>query len=250
MLRPPRHIAFIMDGNGRWAKQRNLSRIRGHERGAAVLREVAEFCGQAGIEEVTFYALSTENYQRRPGTEIRALMVLLGRYLDGELKTLMDNNMRLRAIGRTEELPDKVRRKLESVIAKTAGNTGMVFRLALNYGSRREILDAVARLHAEVVRGERSAESLAELDENEFARYLYDPQMTDPDLLIRTAGEYRMSNFLLWQLSYSELYISDVAWPDFSEERLREAISQYQLRERKFGSVARAGVLAPEDGIA
>ncbi|MCI0652667.1 MAG: polyprenyl diphosphate synthase [Planctomycetes bacterium] len=253
----PGHIAIIMDGNGRWASQRGLARIRGHERGAQVLREVTEFCVAQGVSEMTVFALSTENYRRRPATEVKALLDLLVRYLRAERATIAKHGIRLRAIGRLHELPPRVARHLAAVRDESARNRGMILRLALNYGGRQEILDAIQRLVAESRDGVQSGAPAAapaaspapesQIAEGDFGRYLYDPDMRDPDLLIRTAGEYRMSNFLLWQLSYSELYIADVAWPDFSVEHLRAAISAYQNRVRKFGCV-QTPALAPGDG--
>ncbi len=246
---PPRHIAFIMDGNGRWAGRHFLARIRGHERGAEVLREVTEFCARERIAEVTYFALSTENYRRRPAREIQSLMRLLEKFLVRERRALMENGLRFKVIGRIDEFPEAVRAELARTLALTAENRGMVMRLALNYGSRREIVDAVRHIAEEIASGARAAASFAALDEGEFGRYLYDPDMTDPDLLIRTAGEFRISNFLLWQLSYSELYITDVTWPEFTVEHLREAIAVYRGRERKFGSLETLATAAPRKGV-
>ena len=242
----PRHIAFIMDGNGRWARRRALARINGHERGADVLRAVTEFGCAEGISEVTFYALSTENFTRRPRREVQGLLRLLKRFLISERPTIERNDIRLRVIGRTAELPDDVQQEIDTSLAESANNQGMILRLALNYGSRQEILDAVAKLGARVAAGELAPEALEGLSEADFARYLYDPDMTDPDLLIRTAGEFRMSNFLLWQLSYSELYIADVTWPEFTVDHVREAIAVYGGRERKFGSLPTASAVGEE----
>lgn len=233
----PPHIAFIMDGNGRWAERQGLPRLRGHERGADVLREITEFCTAEGLREVTFYALSTENYRRRPLEEVAQLMELLVRYLETEQATVMRHGIRFRTIGRVDELPPEVLAHVRALETMSADNPGMVLRLALNYGGRREITDAVRKLAVEIGSGQRSARSLEQLTESEFQRYLYDPEMTDPDLLVRTAGEYRLSNFLLWHISYAELWVTETPWPDFDTAQLRQAAASFDLRERKFGQV-------------
>lgn len=240
----PRHIAFIMDGNGRWAQRQGLPRIRGHERGAEVLREVVRFCASEGIEEVTFYALSTENYRRRPEQEVQQLMDLLLQFLVQERQEINENRLRFRAIGRIDEFPDPVVEELQKTVELSRDNDGMVLRLALNYGGRREITDAVAGVVREIAAGKDPAE-FAQLDEAEFARYLYEPGMTDPDLLVRTAGEYRISNFLLWHISYAELWVTEAPWPDFGVALLRDAIASYSHRERRFGTVT--SVAEPDD---
>ncbi len=247
MTEYPRHIAFIMDGNGRWALRQALARIRGHERGADVLREITRYCCRNDVKEVTFFALSTENYQSRPRMEIRFLMALLRDYLVGERKEILDNNIRLRAIGRVEELPAKVVTELRTSEKMSEQNDGMILRLALNYGSRGEILDAVGKIAKEIRSGSTSPEHFIGMSEAAFARYLYDPTMTDPDLLIRTAGEIRVSNFLLWQISYAELWVTDAPWPEFSVDLLERAIEAFRSRERKFGSLQEPALLRKDD---
>ncbi|MCA8960890.1 MAG: di-trans,poly-cis-decaprenylcistransferase [Planctomycetes bacterium] len=233
----PNHIAFIMDGNGRWAKSLGFDRIRGHERGAKTLREITRYCRRHGVAEITFYALSTENYRARPRTEVKYLMTLLRDYLVGERNELRQQNIRLCSIGRVEELPKNVLRELRLSEELSRDNDGMTLRLALNYGSRSEILDALAKIGAEIRDGQLDPASLIGMPEESFARYLYDPGMRDPDLLIRTAGEMRVSNFLLWQISYTELWVTDAKWPEFGVEHLEEAIRSYRSRERRFGAV-------------
>ncbi|MFQ5655018.1 MAG: polyprenyl diphosphate synthase [Planctomycetota bacterium] len=242
----PRHIAFIMDGNGRWARRQGLPRIRGHERGAEVLREITRHCCEIGVKEATFFCLSTENYRLRPRAEVRFLLRLLKDYLTGERRELAEGKIKLRSIGRIDEFPDEVIRELRRSEELSGEHEGMILRLALNYGSRGEILDAAGAIAREIARGERAADELESMDEREFARYLYDPQMSDPDLLIRTAGEMRVSNFLLWQISYAELWFTGCTWPEFSVARLEEALSSFRGRARKFGSLAPA--LTPEEG--
>lgn len=238
----PDHIAFIMDGNGRWAREQGWERIRGHERGADVLRAVTRHCRAEGVKEITFYALSTENYRARPKLEIRYLMTLLRDYLVGERKELQEQDIRLKAIGRVDELPANVVRELRTSEELSAGNRSMVLRLALNYGGRSEILDAVRSLARRVRAGELGLDELERLGEAEFARHLYDPDMSDPDLLVRTAGELRVSNFLLWRISYTELWVTERRWPEFTVDELKQAIASYQTRVRRFGRVVSAGV--------
>ena len=237
--RLPQHVAFIMDGNGRWAKTTGKLRIHGHEKGAESLREITRYCRQIGIREVTFYALSTENYHRRPAWEIRFLMNLLKRFLINERSELLENAIRLAVIGNIGALPDFVRREIDETLRLTANLDGMVMRLALNYGSRQEILDAVGRAFRDVQDGTLGPTALETLDEETFRNYLDDPRMPDPDLVIRTAGEFRLSNFLLWQSSYSELWITDRLWPDFDVCTLEEALAAYVSRERKYGAIGR-----------
>jgi undecaprenyl diphosphate synthase len=227
----PRHIAIIMDGNGRWAQNHSLGRIAGHRKGAESVRNIVEACRKIGISYLTLYAFSSENWSR-PEREVRALMTLLERYLKSEVKVMLKNNIRLLAIGDTGALPEKVRTILRDTIGQTAGNTAMTLILALNYGSHDEILGAVRKLIDEARQG-TIRESDVTLER--FAGYLSTKGIPDPDLLIRTSGEYRLSNFLLWQMAYTEFYFTDILWPDFREEQLIEAISEYQKRERRFG---------------
>ncbi len=233
----PAHIAFIMDGNGRWARTRGLLRRKGYEEGAGALRRITTRCRELGVSETTFFALSTENYLRRPSAEIAFLMKLLKTYLVRERPVLMENGIRLTTIGDVSSLPADVQETLEETRSISAGNDRMVMRLALNYGSRQEILTAVRRICREVKEGRLDPECLNDLTEDSFAAYLGDPQMKDPDLVIRTAGEYRLSNFLLWQSSYSELWITDELWPDFDIEHLHQAVEAYVSRDRKYGAV-------------
>ncbi|HTZ40149.1 MAG TPA: isoprenyl transferase [Syntrophales bacterium] len=227
----PRHIAIIMDGNGRWAQNHSLGRIAGHRKGAESVRKVVEACREIGISCLTLYAFSSENWSR-PEKEVSALMTLLERYLKSEVKVMMKNNIRLRTIGDTAALPEKVRLVLEDTIRKTSGNTAMTLVLALNYGSHDEILGAVRKIAALAKQGKIAVEDITE---ERFADYMYTKGMPDPDLLIRTSGEYRLSNFLMWQMAYTEFYFTDTLWPDFREEQLIEAILEFQRRERRFG---------------
>ncbi len=227
----PRHIAVIMDGNGRWATDQGLPRVKGHEAGADTVRAIVRACGERGIEALTLYSFSTENWGR-PGDEVDALMALLARFLVDERDELMLNKVRLRGIGELERLPDKVRLLLAEATRLTAGNDGLLLTLALSYGSRTEITDAVRRIAREVAAGELDPESI---EEQHITDRLYTAGVPDPDLLVRTSGEMRLSNFLLWQLAYSELYVTDVYWPDFREPHLDEAIAVYSGRQRRFG---------------
>jgi undecaprenyl diphosphate synthase len=235
--RLPDAVAIIMDGNGRWAEERGLPRFKGHEVGAESVRAITRECARLGLKELTLYAFSTENW-RRPDAEVGLLMELLERYLVEERRELMDNGIVFRAVGELERLPARVLREYETTRAMSERNGGMVLRLALSYGSRQELLRAaqgVARLA--VAEG---LEAALALQEDDLRRFLYDPTMRDPDLLIRTAGELRLSNFLLWQLSYAELYVARVAWPDFREAALHEALRAYGARERRFGGLGPA----------
>lgn len=227
----PRHIAIIMDGNGRWAQNHSLGRIAGHREGAESVRHVVEACRKIGISFLTLYAFSSENWSR-PATEVRALMTLLQRYLKSESKSMMKNGIRLRTIGDTLALPEKVRTILLETIGKTRGNTDMTLILALNYGSQDEILDAVRKMVEEARQGKIN---VADVTQERFAGYLSTKGIPDPDLLIRTSGEYRLSNFLMWQMAYTEFYFTDILWPDFRERQLIEAVLEYQKRERRFG---------------
>lgn len=227
----PKHIAIIMDGNGRWAKKHAMGRIRGHKKGAQAVRTTVTFCREIGIQYLTLYAFSSENWGR-PDEEVSALMSLLSDYLDQEVTTMQKQQIRLVTIGDIERLYPKVRDKLEQVKKLTEKNDKMVLNLALSYGSRNEIISAVQKIMADSRNGKLDA---ANIDQKIFERYLFTREMPDPDLLIRTSGEYRISNFLLWQLAYTELYFTDVLWPDFSKEDLLKAIVAYQRRERRFG---------------
>ena len=232
-LKVPRHIAIILDGNGRWAKQRGLSRIFGHEEGARAVRQSVEGCGELGVEFLTLYAFSQENWQR-PRTETAALMILLQKFLRDTTPELMQKNVRLQAIGRINQLPESCQEQLHQSIEETANNTGLTLVLALSYGSRTEIIDAIQSVLHEVQQGHIDR---AMIDPDLFARHLYTRYYPDPDLLIRTSGEMRLSNFLLWQTSYTELYFTKVLWPDFRKQDLLEAVHDYSNRQRRYGSV-------------
>jgi undecaprenyl diphosphate synthase len=227
----PRHVAIIMDGNGRWAKQHAMGRIRGHKKGAKAVKTTVTACREMGIQYLTLFAFSSENWGR-PAAEVDALMSLLGDYLDKEAATLMKQKIRLTTIGETERLYAPVRAKLLEVMKMTELNDQMVLNLALSYGGRYEIMIAVKKMIADCQKGKLNVE---DLDQDMMGHYLYTCNMPDPDLLIRTSGEYRISNFLLWQLAYTELYFTDVLWPDFSKNDLLKAITVYQKRERRFG---------------
>ncbi len=227
----PRHIAVIMDGNGRWAEARGLPRIAGHRAGVRAVRAVVEQCARAKVQYLTLFAFSLENW-RRPEDEVGALMTLLDRYLKRELSTLMKNNVRLLAIGRTDDLPDTVRRTLDSVVESSSENTGMKLILALSYSGRQDILDAVQNYVDESLRRGRAPDVL---DEGKFSSYMATAGIPDPDLLIRTSGEMRISNFLLWQMAYAELFVTEKLWPDFNEQDLTAALEDFRTRERRFG---------------
>jgi undecaprenyl diphosphate synthase len=227
--RLPRHIAVIMDGNGRWAAQRHLPRVEGHRAGIESVRDVVETSARLGIDVLTLYAFSVENW-KRPAMEVSTLMALLKRYLRLELNTLLRNNIRFSVIGRDEELARDIRAELEAAEQKTAGNSGMLFNIALNYGGRAEIVEAARRLIASGIAPD-------ELDEQRFSDCLYTAGQPDPDLLIRTSGEMRVSNFLLWQIAYAEIWVTDTLWPDFRKRDLFEAIVAYQKRERRYGGI-------------
>ncbi len=227
--RLPAHVAVIMDGNGRWAAQRHLPRVEGHRAGIESVREVVEGSARLGIQVLTLYAFSVENW-KRPVTEVSTLMMLLKRYLRLELNTLLRNDIRFRVIGRPGELAPDIRRELTAAEEKTANNRGMLFNIALNYGGRAEIVEAVKRAMSAGI-------SPDELDEQRFASFLYTGGQPDPDLLIRTSGEMRVSNFLLWQIAYAEIWVTDTLWPDFRKQHLLEAIVAYQKRERRYGGI-------------
>jgi len=227
----PVHLAVIMDGNGRWAKQRMLRRIVGHQKGVETVRVIVEECSRLGIRYLTLFAFSAENWLR-PKTEVKALMALLKQYIRGETSRMMQNDIRFNVIGNRADLPEDVNLEIENAIQKTAGNRGMLLTLALSYGSRQELVSAAKKLATEVAAGRLDPE---QIDEQAFSGSLFTAGIPDPDLLIRTSGEMRISNFLLWQLAYAELYFTEVNWPDFDRNELARAFRDYQSRERRFG---------------
>jgi undecaprenyl diphosphate synthase len=229
--RLPQHIAIIMDGNGRWAKKRRLPRIAGHRAGIRAVRQAVEACARLGVPYLTLYAFSVENW-KRPRTEIKLLMALLREYLKKEIGELNRQNIRLGVIGRVADLPKPVQADLQTALAKTSRNTGMRLTLALNYGARAEVVDAVRAL-AEQLRHDGTIQ----IDEATLSRYLYTHDVPDPDLLIRTSGELRLSNFLLWQVAYSEIWVTETLWPDFTQNDLFQAIVDFQKRERRYGGL-------------
>ena len=229
----PRHIAIIMDGNGRWAQEHGFKRTAGHREGIKRVREIIKACAELRVKVLTLFAFSTENWLR-PKKEINVLMRYLGNFLEKEVKELHKKGMRFMVIGSKEPLPKNIQVKIKEAQKKTADNTGLTLVLALNYGSRQEIVDAARRFASSVSRGEEKAEAL---DAGKFGRYLYTAGLPDPDLLIRTSGEMRISNFLLWQLSYAELYFTKKYWPQFLRQDLEEAILEFQNRERRFGGI-------------
>ncbi len=228
--RLPRHVAIIMDGNGRWAKSRNLPRVEGHKAGEKSVREVVETCARLGIKFLTLYAFSKENW-KRPRAEISTLWKLLEDYLKKDYKVLVKNQLCLKVIGQREALPARVRRELERVESLTKDNDRMTIVLALNYGGRAEIVDAVKKLCHD------NSSDIDSLDEERFSQYLFTAEIPDPDLLIRTSGEMRISNFLLWQIAYSEIWITSAYWPDFRKKHLLQALVDFQKRERRFGDI-------------
>ena len=230
----PKHLAIIMDGNGRWAKQKGLLRAFGHENGTKSVRKVVETSAKLGIENLTLFAFSTENWSR-PKLEVDILMELLINSLKNELKTLQENNIRLNSIGNLDLLPKSAQKKLQEVIENTKGNSRMVLTLALSYGSREELINAVKNISNKV---KNNIISIDNIDESIINEHLYTRDLPEVDLLIRTSGEHRISNFLLWQIAYSELYFTEVLWPDFKEDDLYEAIISYQKRERRFGKTS------------
>ena len=230
----PKHLAIIMDGNGRWAKQKGLLRAFGHENGTKSVRTVVEASAKLGIENLTLFAFSTENWNR-PKLEVDLLMELLINSLKNELKTLQNNNIRLNSIGNLDLLPKSAQKKLQEVIETTKGNSRMVLTLALSYGSREELINAVKNISNKV---KNNIISIDNIDESIINQHLYTRDLPEVDLLIRTSGEHRISNFLLWQIAYSELYFTDVLWPDFKENDLYEAVISYQKRERRFGKTS------------
>ncbi|HEY8240146.1 MAG TPA: isoprenyl transferase [Kiritimatiellia bacterium] len=229
----PEHVAIIMDGNGRWAQARGLPRLKGHEKGAESVRAVLRACRDLGVKYLTLYAFSSENWVR-PRAEIEGLMALLRRFLRKEEDELHKNGVRLRAIGRIDELPVPVRRELARVIEATKHHKTATLTLALSYGGRAELTDAVKKIAAEVRSGALDPKAI---NDSTIGSYLYAPDIPDPDMMIRTSGEMRISNFLLWQLSYAEIYVTDVPWPDFREDQFKQAIEAYQKRHRRFGDI-------------
>jgi len=227
--RLPAHVAIIMDGNGRWAAQRHLPRVEGHRAGIDSVRDVVESSARLGIGVLTLYAFSVENW-KRPRAEVNTLMMLLKRYIRLELSTLLKNNIRFKVIGRAEELSPDVQRELEIGVRQTEHNTGMQFNIALNYGGRAEIVDAARRAMAAGIAPD-------DLDERRFGELLYTAGQPDPDLLIRTSGEMRVSNFLLWQIAYAEIWVTETLWPDFRRRDLLEAVVAYQKRDRRYGGI-------------
>ena len=232
----PKHIAMIMDGNGRWAQERSQPRINGHQKGAETVRAITEECARLGIEQLTLYCLSSENW-KRPELELEFLMHLLSEYLVNERETLGQNNIRLKIIGRRERIPANVQTEMDRSIELTSKNTGTILCLAINYGGRAEIVDAIQNICRQVESGELDVDAIRE---ETVSEHLYTAGMSDPDLMIRTAGEMRISNYLLWQLSYAELWVTQKYWPEFCTDDLRTAIQDYSKRKRRFGGLNRS----------
>ncbi|MDX2230400.1 MAG: isoprenyl transferase [Leptolyngbyaceae cyanobacterium bins.349] len=231
--RLPRHVAVIMDGNGRWAKQRGLPRFMGHRRGVDALKNLLRCCRDWGVEALTAYAFSTENWGR-PSEEVEFLMTLFERVLRQELREMMEENVRIRFVGNLQVLPRSLQSEIERAVEQTANNQGIQFTVATNYGGRQEILQACRAIAQKVQQGVLNPD---EIDEALFGRHLYTAGICDPDLLIRTSGEMRISNFLLWQMAYAEIYVTETLWPDFDRHQFHQALSAYQQRERRFGKV-------------
>ncbi|MGI9496192.1 MAG: isoprenyl transferase [Mariniblastus sp.] len=229
----PRHVAIIMDGNGRWAERQELPRIRGHQQGAKTVRLITEECARIGIKQLTLYCLSSENW-KRPEDELEFLMFLLSQYMIQERETMMENNIRLQIIGRRERIPADVQIEMDKSLEMTSANTGTCLCLAINYGGRAEIVDAVRQITSEVATGKLAP---SEITEATVSNYLYTAGMSDPDLLIRTAGEMRISNYLLWQISYAEMWVTDKMWPEFSIADFHQAIGDFSKRNRRFGGL-------------
>lgn len=229
----PEHIAIIMDGNGRWAKQKGLPRIAGHHSGMKTVKKITIAANDLGVKYLTLYAFSTENW-KRPKEEVEFLMKLPQQFLELEIDELMENNVQVRVMGDQEQLPPYTRKAVEEAMRKTANNDGLVLNFALNYGGRLELLEAVKSIAQQVERGKLQ---IGQIDEQLFSSYMQSKDMPDPDLLIRTSGEIRLSNFMLWQLAYSEFYFTDVYWPEFTEAHFIAAIQEYQRRARRFGGV-------------
>ncbi len=240
----PRHVAVIMDGNGRWARRRRLPRVAGHRAGRHAVRRTLEACGRLGVEYLTLYTFSQENWNR-PAAEVKALWTFLEEVLASEREALAERNVRLVASGELDAIPDRARASLDAVIEALSGNDGLTLNLALAYGGRTEILQACRRLAARAASGELAPE---DIDDDVFRAELYAPDIPDPDLVIRTSGEYRLSNFLIWQSAYSEIYFSPVFWPDFDERELLAAVADYQGRDRRFGKVDGEGSGGRGDG--
>lgn len=228
----PKHVAIIMDGNGRWAKKKTMNRIRGHEEGAGSVRNIVKASREIGIHWLTLYAFSEENW-KRPKYEVEALMKLLSRFLKGELDEMLNNGIRFQTIGRIEKLPKYVQNRLQKTVEKTSKNKDMVLTLALSYGSRQEVSDAIQKIAKRIESGELTSDKITEQIVSDS---LYTGGMPDPDLLIRTSAEYRLSNFLLWQMAYTEFYFTPTLWPDFRKEEYLKAIEEYQKRERRYGA--------------
>ena len=239
----PKHVAIIMDGNGRWAKQRAMNRIRGHEEGAESVRTIVRATREIGIPWLTLYAFSEENWGR-PRYEVEALMVLLKRFLQSELREMLDNGIRFQAIGRLHKLPNDVQDTLREIAERTASNQNMVLTLALSYGGRQEMTDAVRKI---IQRVEAGGIRSSDISEALISENLYSANMPDPDLLIRTSGECRVSNFLLWQIAYAEIYMTQTYWPDFRKEEYVQALIEYQKRERRFGATGDQVALSREE---
>jgi len=232
--RRPRHIAIIMDGNGRWAERQNLPRVAGHQKGVESVRLTTEECAHLKIEQLTLYCLSSENW-KRPQTEISFLMHLLERYMIEERSTIMSNDVRVRMLGRRTDIPEQVLRELDKTVEMSSSNSGLRLNLAINYGGRAEIVDAVRAIGTQIQCGSLQP---AEIDEQFISNHLYTRGAADPDLLVRTAGEMRISNFLLWQVSYAEIWVTEKCWPEFDEAVLHDAIRGYAGRQRRFGGLA------------
>jgi undecaprenyl diphosphate synthase len=232
LSRLPRHLAVIMDGNGRWAQRRHLPRMAGHRKGTETARTTIETCARLKIEALTLYAFSVENW-RRPKAEIDFLMQLLREYIRQEMPLIQRNNIRMRFLGRADELPPEVRRDTREAMEETAKNTGMVLCIALNYGGRAEIVDAANAILAQ----KRASGAAEKLTENDLEKHLYTADLPDPDLLIRTSGEMRVSNFLLWQIAYAEIFVTETLWPDFNRARLLESFVEFQKRDRRYGGL-------------
>jgi undecaprenyl diphosphate synthase len=239
----PKHIAIIMDGNGRWAKRRHLPRIAGHRRGVDSVREVTTLASNIKIPYVTLYAFSVENWKRRPKAEVSFLMALLRRYLKHEMKLFMENNVRLQYIGRVHELPEEVQERMQWAEDETSKNTGTVMTLALNYGARTELVDAFKSIVKKAM--SNGGLNHVHIDEETISEHLYTNRTPDPDLVVRTSGEMRLSNFLLWQLAYAEIYVTQKLWPDFGGVDLLEAMAEFQKRERRYGGLGPGHMVEP-----